>query len=445
METGAIVVPLNTRFAPPEVANLVQRAGARVIIASSDHAEHVAHAMSGVRHYIHVGGDGPPGAIDLEEIVAAAGTAPPDVEIGLDDPCELIYTSGTTGVPKGAIWTHGSVIWNSIQQILDYGITRHDSTYVTLGSFYIGGRHDFTMSLFHQGGTVHLRRIGNFDPDQVLRYLAEHRISVILLMPTLLYDVHQSPVRHQVDLRSLRMIMSGGAPVPIRTIEQTMELLPHTAFVQVYGATEVGGTVTQLTREDSVRKIGSCGKATVHNEVFVVDELGVRLGPDQVGEIVVRGPSVIAGYWGNPDATRAVLRDDGAHTGDLGRFDDEGYLYIVGRKKDMIISGGMNIYPDEIEQVIRRHPAIADVAVIGVPDERWGESVLAVVQTVAGEQVTADEIIALCRREMASYKKPRYVEFVDEMPRTISGKTQKHELRAVFHPRFGAAPSRPGA
>lgn len=439
MEAGGIVVPLNTRFAPPEVANLAVRSGATVMISTAEHAAHAQAAAGQIRIHVHVGEGCPPGSLDLEELVAAQDPEPPGVPVGTGDPCEIIYTSGTTGVPKGAVWTHRTVIWNSIQQCLDYNLTARDSTYVTLGSFYIGGRHDLTMPLFHQGGCVHLRRLGSFDAAEVLTYVAAHGITTILLVPTMLYDVLQTPVRHQVDLSRLRLILCGAAPVPVPLIEQTVELLPHVSFVQVYGATEAGGTVAQLKAEDALRKAGSCGRATIHNDLTVVDEEGAAVPPEGIGEIVVRGPAVFPGYWENPEATGQVLREDGLHTGDLGRFDEEGYLYIVGRKKDVIISGGMNIYPEEVELLLRRYPDIADVAVIGVPDERWGESVLAVVQPAAGHTVTAEEVVGRCRAGLASYKKPRYVEFTDELPRTASGKVQKHELRARYHPRYAAA------
>jgi fatty-acyl-CoA synthase len=433
-ETGAIVVPLNSRLAPMEIANLVRRSGARVVFFDKEHLAHVDAVVkeTEIRHRINVGDDPPGGALGYEALVAAAEAKPLDVRIGFDDPAEIIYTSGTTGVPKGAIWTHGTVLANSIQQCMDYGLTSRDNTYITLGMFYVGGRHDFTIPVFHQGGTVHVRRTGGFDAGQVLDYIRAHAISVILLVPTMLYDVHRLPEDAKRDLGCVRMIMCGGAPVPVPIIEKTMAVFPNAAFVQVFGSTEAGATVTQLVKEDSIRKIGSVGKPTLHNLVCLVDDAGTRVPTNEVGEIAVKGPAVIKGYWENDAATRQALGGGFLRTGDLGRFDEEGYLYIVGRKKDMIISGALNIYPEEIEDVLRRHPGVADVAVIGVPDERWGESVMAIVKPSTAGALTAEEVIEHCRRHLAGYKKPRYVEFVDSFPRTQSGKIQKFALREAY-------------
>ena len=227
--------------------------------------------------------------------------------------------------------------------------------------------------------------------------------------------------------------MCGGAPVPVSIIEKTMAVFPGAAFVQVFGSTEAGATVTQLTKEDSIRKIGSVGKPTLHNLVYLVDEAGRQVSTGEVGEIAVKGPAVVKGYWENDEATRHALGEGFLRTGDLGRFDEDGYMYIVGRKKDMIISGALNIYPEEIEDVLKRHPGIADAAVIGVPDDRWGESVMAVVQPVTAGGLTPEDVIDQCRRHLAGYKKPRYVEFVEGFPRTQSGKIQKYALREIFH------------
>jgi len=434
-ETGAIVVPLNSRLAPMEIANLVRRSGARVVVYDKDHDPHVYAAMkeTDIGHRIRVGDNPPDGAIAYESLVGSGKPETLDIPIGFDDPAEIIYTSGTTGVPKGAIWTHGTVLANSIQQCMDYSLSSRDSTYVTLGMFYVGGRHDFTIPVFHQGGTVHIRRTGGFDARQVLDYIRTHRITVILLVPTMLFDIHRLPEDLKSDLGSVRMIMCGGAPVPVSIIEKTMAVFPGAAFVQVFGSTEAGATVTQLTKEDSIRKIGSVGKPTLHNLVYLVDEAGRQVSTGEVGEIAVKGPAVVKGYWENDEATRHALGEGFLRTGDLGRFDEDGYMYIVGRKKDMIISGALNIYPEEIEDVLKRHPGIADAAVIGVPDDRWGESVMAVVQPVTAGGLTPEDVIDQCRRHLAGYKKPRYVEFVEGFPRTQSGKIQKYALREIFH------------
>lgn len=379
-ETGAIVVPLNSRLAPQEVSYLIEHCKPKVILYAKDHAEHIRLTVEKYHgaKLVYLGNDEPeiPGSVPYESILSASDTAPLDVPLHPDDPAEIIYTSGTTGFPKGAVWTHGTVLWNSIQQCMDYGISSDDSVYVISGLNYIAGRHDFTMSVFHQGGTVHIRRTGDFEINEVIEYIKAHRITLVLLMPLMIHDLHREGRNVEENLKSLRMIMCGGAPVPVTYIEKTMKTCPQADFIQVYGSTEVGGTVTALKKEDSIRKIGSCGKPTIHNLVSLVDKNGNPVKPGETGEIIVKGPSVIRGYWDNPEATGAAMKDGWFYTGDLGKFDDEQFLYIVGRKKDMIISGGMNIYPEEIEVTLRSHPDVKDCAIIGIPDERWGESIL---------------------------------------------------------------------
>jgi len=427
-EVGAIVAPLNARLSPPEISNLIQRSGARVVIFDHEHIDHVSYTLSETKldALICLGKDCPTGFGAYESLVAAAEPIPLNVPINPNDPAELIYTSGTTDIPKGAVWTHSAVLWNSMQQAMDYNITEKDSCYVLLGMFYIGGRHDFVMPVLHQGGTVHIRRTGGFDAADCLQYLQDHRISLVLFV-------------HKYDISNLKMIMCGGAPVPISLIEKTLKLWPQTSFVQAYGSTEAGATVTQLKKEDSLRKIGSCGKPTLHNLIHVINEEGKPLLPyGETGEIVVKGPAVIKEYWENPEATKEALGQGWLRTGDMGRFDEEGYLYIVGRKKDMIISGGLNIYPEEIEEVFRKHPKVLDVAVIGVPNERWGEAVLVVIKTNVGQELTENEVTTYSREHLASYKKPRYVEFVDDFPRTQSGKIQKHKLRDFYYSKYGS-------
>jgi fatty-acyl-CoA synthase len=312
---------------------------------------------------------------------------------------------------------------------MDYHITEEDSVYVLLGLNYIGGRHEFTMSVFHQGGTVHIRRTGDFEIKETVDYIEKHKISLILLVPIMLHDMHQKCTKLTEKLMSLKMIMCGSAPVPVPLIEKTIEVCPHVNFVQVYGSTEVGGTVSALKKQDSIRKIGSCGKPTLHNLISIVNENDQPVQQGQPGEIVVKGPAVIKEYWHNLEATQSALKNGWFHTGDIGRFDKENFLYIVGRKKDMIISGGMNIYPEEIELTLKKHPSINDCAIIGVPDERWGESILALVQPIENAALMEQEVINYCREYLGSYKKPKYVEFVSEFPRTQSGKIQKFILR----------------
>ncbi|MGG3469718.1 AMP-binding protein [Neobacillus pocheonensis] len=435
-ETGAIVVPLNSRLSPQEITHLIKHAEPKVIVFGEDHIDHIKCCLNEYRDAIlvHLGkrevNDLPYKKYD--SILAGAHSEPLNIPVDANDPAEIIYTSGTTGFPKGAVWTHGTILWNSIQQSLDYNITSEDSVYVLLGLNYIGGRHEFTMSVFHQGGTVHIRRMGDYEINETVDYIEKHKISLILLVPIMLHDMHQRSGSLNEKLKSLKMIMCGGAPVPVPLIEKTMEVCPHVDVIQVYGSTEAGGTVSALKKKDSIRKIGSCGKPTLHNLIAIVDENGQPVLPGQPGEIAVKGPAVIKEYWNNSEATQNALKNGWYYTGDIGRMDEENFLFIVGRKKDMIISGGMNIYPEEIELTLRKHPSINDCAIIGVPDERWGESIMAIVQPIDNAEISEQELIDYCRTNLGSYKKPKYVNFVSTLPRTQSGKIQKFILRESY-------------
>jgi fatty-acyl-CoA synthase len=417
-----IMVPLNWRLRPGELANLLHRSGARAIFVEERFLGTILELrrsgeLPALRTVISLDG----GAADLgfDEMLASSSDLRPERSgIGtMGDPHEIIFTSGTTGQPKGVVWTDGTVIWNSIQQVMDYGLRPEDSNYAVIDLYYIGGRHDFTWPMLHQGGTVHVKASSGFDARAVVEYVAEQRITHVLWVPTMLYEILRLPGIQRYDLSALRMIMCGGQPVSVATTEDAQRVFPQTDFIQVYGLTEGGGTVTHVRPADARRKPGSAGKPSQHVELKLIDPLG---------------SAVTAGYWEDPEASKRLVVDGWLRTGDMGRLDDEGFLYISGRKSDMIISGGMNIFPAEIEGVLRDHPAVADVAVIGLPHEKWGEVVCAVVEPVAGATVDEAALIAHCTERLASYKKPTLVRFVDEFPRTTSGKPRKFLLRERF-------------
>jgi fatty-acyl-CoA synthase len=368
--------------------------------------------------------------VSYEDWCAASSTEPPQaVSPSMSDAHEIIYTSGTTGDPKGVIWSHGTVLWNNTQQIIDFGIHPGDSNYVALDLNYIGGRHDFTMAMLQQGGTVHLRASGGFDAAQILRYLADQQISHVLWVPTMLYDVlQQTELLTDLDTSALKMIMCGGSPLSEEMIRRAQSAFPHTDFVQVFGLTEGGGTPTFVPKHRLLDKIGSAGLPSIFNEIRIMAAEGTPCPPGEVGEIQVRGPAVTPGYWGNPEASSKLVEDGWLHTGDLGRRDEEGFLFVAGRARDLIISGGMNIFPADVEHVISEVDGVEQVSVVGLPDERWGETVCAVVRLSAGASLTAEDIIAHCRDRLASYKKPTSVAFVEEFPVTVSGKIRKNVL-----------------
>ena len=327
------------------------------------------------------------------------------------------------------VWSDGTVIWNSIQQVMDFGLGPRHSNYAIIDLYYIGGRHDFTWPILHQGGTVHIKRSSNFDAAEVIRYVAENAISHVLWVPTMLYEILRLPDLADYDMSRLEMIMCGGQPLSADTTERAHAAFPGTDFIQVYGLTEGGGSVTFVPPEFSRAKPGSAGRPSQHVEIRVVDEEGRPLPPGVDGEIIVKAPSISPGYWADPELTEQMIVDEFLYTGDMGRFDEDGFLYISGRKDDMIISGGMNIFPAEIEDVLRTYDGVADVAVIGLPDRKWGEVVCAVIEPATGTELHSQEIVDYCYERLAGFKKPSSVHLVDEIPRTVAGKAQKFILR----------------
>ena len=367
--------------------------------------------------------------LSYEEILASSSAGLPSRVGSLEEPHEIMFTSGTTGEPKGVVWTDGAVLWNSLQQTIDFRIGPGDSTYTVVDQYDTGGRHDLAWAVLGQGGAVHVKPSGEFAACEVVRYVAEHRISHVLWVPTMLYEILRLPDLDDYDLSALKMIICGGQTVSVSTALRAQEAFPSLDFIQVYGLTEGGGTVTYVRPADARRKPGSVGKASLHVEVRLVDSGGADVPQGVAGEIIIRAPTVTAGYWLDPELTARQVVDGWLHTGDMGYFDAEGFLYISGRKSDMIVSGGMRIFPAEIESVLMEHPSVADVAVIGLLDEKWGQTVCAVVMPVDGAAIDEPELIEYCSERLASYKKPTSVRVVDEMPRTVLGSAQKSLLR----------------
>lgn len=433
-EAAAIMVAMSWRLTADERIRLLQRSYARVVFAEADFVAPLAAARAAgelPELRVIVSFDPCQGAdLTYAAFIESASTAIPQVvPPRMTDTHEIIYTSGTTGEPKGVMWSHGTVLWNNTQQIIDFGLRPGDSNYVALDLNYIGGRHDFTLALIQQGGTVHLRPSGGFDAAEVLHYLVDNQITHVLWVPTMLHDILQlDELLEKLDTSKLKMIMCGGSPLSEEIIARAQNAFPHTDFVQVFGLTEGGGTPTFVPKDRLKDKIGSAGLASIFNEVRIVGDDSQECPPGEVGEIQVRGPAVTPGYWGNIEASAALVEEGWLHTGDLGRKDEEGFLYVAGRAKDLIISGGMNIFPADVEHVIAEYPSVEMVSVIGLPDERWGETVCAVVKIHEAHTVTADEIITHCKARIASYKKPTSVVFVEGFPLTVSGKIRKVEL-----------------
>jgi O-succinylbenzoate-CoA ligase len=431
-KVGAVLVPLNWRLVPEELAFILEDSGSVVLIADAEF-DATVEALQGrsldVRSWIRVGSEGPGPAFteSYEALSREASDAPPDVTACDDDVLFIMYTSGTTGLPKGAVHTHGSMAAASVTINMTCDIHYRDRYLQVLPLFHVGALTPATACI-HRGGTLVMMR--SFDPNGVFEAMEREAVTIGLAVPAMLQFMWASPARDRHDLSRVRWLLSGAAPVPAALIEKyaTIGIQIH----QVYGLTESCGPACLISPEEAIAKAGSTGPAFFHTDVRVVDPNGDDVAPGEVGEVIIRGAHVMREYWNRPDATAETIRDGWLHSGDLATVDKEGFVYIRDRKKDMIISGAENIYPAEIENVLAGHPKLLESAVIGVPSQRWGESPAAIVVPKAGETVTPAEVIDFCRGKLASYKVPKLVEFVEQVPRNPTGKILKRVLREQF-------------
>lgn len=422
----AILVPLNYRLTQPELLYILEDCEPKVLLYESDFRAIGMRLCkeTNIQHCISLD-EAEKGEISYTEALSSAKSDAIEVEhFDGEMPALIIYTSGTTGRPKGALLSHRMLTWNSINTNLNWDLVSTDITTVHAPLFHTGGFNVLTMPLLHVGATVIIVR--TFDAARVLELIEQYRCTFFFGVPTMYQMMLEEPRFETTDFSSLRYFISGGAPCPVPLIEAYQK---RGVFTQGYGLTEVGPNCFKLGVTDSVRKAGSIGFPSFHSEARLVDEKGRDVLRGQVGELIFRGGHVCSGYWQNIEATNAALSGGWFYTGDLARQDTEGYYYIVGRAKDMIISGGENIYPAEVEAVLHDYPAIASAALIGLPDAKWGETPVAVVIKRAGCAVTAEEIINFCAGKLARYKIPRHVVFVEEFPLLASGKIFKRLLR----------------
>ncbi len=431
---GFILQALNWRLTSEELEKLIQGATPRVLIYSTaflDKVQSLWEQSSIVLDHGIAIGDHPPFPNHLHWhtwIECADSSPPPPVQLSLHDPWVLCYTGGTTGLPKAAILTHGTMTWNAINTVSSWELSADDTTILNLPLFHTGGLNVFTTPLIHAGGTSIVCQ--GVDIDQVFDLFAAHNITVFVGVPTMLIMMQQHPRWERADFDGCRAIFSGGAPCPLPVIERFFE--KGVCFKTGYGLTEAGPNTFWMPDNDAHRKAGAVGFPLFHITTRIINEAGHECQPEEVGELRIRGPHVIPGYWNNPGATSKAIVDGWLHTGDLARRDAEGYTYIVGRSKDMIISGGENIYPAEIESVLLGHAAVAEAAIIGVPDVKWGEVGRAIVVLRAGAAVNASELLEYARQQLASYKLPKSVVFVNALPKTGAGKIDKKILEQQY-------------
>jgi fatty-acyl-CoA synthase len=424
---GLIAVVLNHRLTPHELEYQTNDSGVKLLIADScfRHSVDQFIRQTGVERVLWFD----PSGSSAERLEEQAASCPPECNTaaGVDgsSPFVICYTSGTTGRPKGAVLTQENMFWNAVNNCLSLDITSADRVLTVLPLFHIGGIGLFALPALFAGGTVIVP--DRFDPEKVLHLIEERRATIIMGVPTMLDLLRKSPRFAATDFRSVRWFYSGGAPCPHELISFYLD--HGIPLGQGYGMTETSPTVFMLSKEDYRRKIGSIGKPAMFCDIRIVDEQGRDVAAGEVGELLVRGPNVMQGYWNLPEATAAAIRDGWLSTGDLVRADEEGFVYIAGRKKDMIISGGENVYPLEIEQVIGELPEIDEVAVLGMPDEKWGEVPVAVIAVKQAMQLDQQTVRFHCQKRLAKYKVPACIHFVSALPKNATGKIDKKALR----------------
>ena len=432
---GAVFVPLNFRLTASELSFIIADAGVHTLIADAEHAAVVEplREQSGLRRTITLDTlDGAAAWEPFEELIAARSPITEPQAPRDDDVAVIMYTSGTTGRPKGAMLTHGNFFWNNVNALMSFDVNGDDVSLVGAPLFHIGGLNVTTLLTLQKGGEIVLMRA--FDPGQALKLIAERNVTTMFGVPAMFLFMSQVPEFAGTDLSSVRYFICGGAPVP--------EALIHTysarevPFAQGYGLTETTPLALVMRTDESASKIGAAGHHVLPlSDVRLVDAENRPVGHGERGEVCVRGPQVMRGYWNNQRATDAVIDSGGwFHTGDIGEMDSDGYVYIVDRVKDMVISGGENVYPAEVEAVLYEHPSVAEVAVLGLPHERWGEAVTAVAALREGATLSLDKLREFAKDRLAGYKIPLRLETVEALPRNPAGKILKYQLRDRLTP-----------
>ncbi|TMR99764.1 acyl-CoA synthetase [Nonomuraea basaltis] len=413
---GAVFVPLNTRLATPELRFILEDADASVLLLGEGRD-----------------GDGLPGrhvpAAGYEELLASGSPEPIDEPVSQDDVCLIMYTSGTTGRPKGAMLTHANLIWNTVNLLVDVPLAHDEVTLISAPLFHIAALAQTLIPTVLKGGRAILEP--SFDVDRTFDLIEAERVTVMFGVPSMFSVLAQSPRWAGADLSSLRHLLCGGAPVPEPLIQTYQER--GLTFLQGYGMTETSPGALFLGAEHSIDKAGSAGVPCFFSDVRLITPEGAEAAPGEPGEVYVQGPNVMPGYWRRPEETAKVLSPDGwLRSGDVGVADEDGYVRISDRLTDVIISGGENIYPAEVESVLYDHPAVAECAVIGVPDDRWGEVGKALVVLRPDATAGVDELLKHLDGRLARFKIPKYLEFVPELPKNAAGKLLKAPLRKLY-------------
>jgi fatty-acyl-CoA synthase len=428
---GAIFVPFNWRLHPRELRDLIHQTTPRALLFSGDFAGSVAEIQPdcpSITSYFHLDGDGIAGSVAYEAALQTFPATPVSHEdVDKEDIICLLFTGGTTGLPKAAQISYRMIAWNTLNTIV-HELNRDDVTITHTPMFHTGGLLVYTVPLLTLGGTVVIMR--RWDPDEMLRLIPQERVTMFFCVPSQYQMLLQSPLFPTTDFSSVRFLTSGGAPLPVPLLEEWRKI-HDTPFKQGFGMTEFGPGIFSMGPEYAISKAGSIGRPNFFVDARIVDDENHPAPVGEVGELVLKGPSLCSGYFNNPEATAEAMDADGwFHTGDLARVDEDGFYFIVDRKKDMFISGGENVYPVEIEKALYEHPSVHMCAVVGVPDATWGEVGKAFVVLKPGQSATESELLDFLRQRLARYKVPKSVEFRDSLPLSAAGKILKRELKS---------------
>jgi acyl-CoA synthetase (AMP-forming)/AMP-acid ligase II len=426
---GAIAMPINWRLAAAEVRYILEHSEAGALVCDEALVDLANAATTGIEPTLvraSIAPDPPTGWAALAELRATAH-AVDQVPTDADDVHRLMYTSGTTGRPKGVMITHANLAWKNLAHLVEFGFNADDLGLACGPLYHVGALDLTTTTLIAAGATTIIHRV--FDATAVVDELEGSKVTAVWLAPAMVNAIMALPDVEQRDLSSVRVVINGGEKMPIPLIERIQRVFPSAWFADAYGLTETVSGDTFLDRANIVKKLGSVGRPCVHLELQVWDDQGQPVPAGDRGEIVMRGPKIFKGYWRDAEATDRAFAGGWFHTGDIGVLDNDGYLFIVDRLKDMIVSGGENIAGSEVERVLYEHDAVLEVAVVGRPDDRWGEVPVAFVVLRPGESVAAEELLAHCAAQLAKFKVPKDVTFLEALPRNPSGKVLKRDLR----------------
>jgi len=433
-KTGAIMVPVNYRLAVPELAYILRDSSPRALIYAADFtdkAQALKAAGLPIASWFRLDGSEPAADPALSDFTASfpSHEPMPVSEVTNDDPLFIMYTSGTTGDPKGAVVSNGNILYGAIHALVGCGVNAAYKSLVVAPLFHIGALVDSVTPILYAGGSLYLQSF--YNASEIITVIQREKINYMFAVPVMFQMMTRSAEWNQADFSHVYHFNSGGAPIPVPVIRKFQE--KGVGFAQCYGMTEAG-RLTVLDLEDSIRKAGSVGMEVFHLRLRIVDEQDRDVAPGDVGEIIVKGPNVFARYWGKPAETAEAIRDGWFHTNDMGRRDEEGFLYLVGRKQDMIISAGENVYPAEVERAIQALPEVKETAVVAMPDEIRGEVVAAFVMLHEGRPLSAGRIIRTLKGRIAPFKIPKKIIFCNDLPRNSTGKVLKRELRKQLWP-----------